>query len=99
MIVKWIGAGIVLIAAGMFSIGLTREHKNNLRELEALCDMVQYIRDNIDHLMKPLPDIFISYQNDYLETIGFLPRIRHIGCEGKVRIVGKTALDRGDRFA
>ena len=81
MIVKWIGAGIVLIAAGMLSIGLTREHKDILRELEALCDMVQYIRDNIDHLMKPLPDIFISYQNDYLETIGFLPQIRHIGLE------------------
>jgi len=77
MFVKWLGAGILLIAAGLLSRGLTHEHRKVLRELEALCDMVQYIRDNIDHLMKPLPEIFASYQNDYLETIGFLPRIRH----------------------
>jgi len=79
MFVKWLGAGILLIAAGLLSRGLTHEHRKVLRELEALCDMVQYIRDNIDHLMKPLPEIFASYQNDYLETIGFLQRIRHNG--------------------
>jgi len=79
MIVKWIGAGVVLIAAWLFSIGLIREHREVLQELEALCNMVQFIRDNIDHLMKPLPEIFQSYNNDYLETIGFLPRIRCTG--------------------
>ncbi len=77
--IKWLGIGFILIAAWLFSIGLIREHRNVLRELEALSDMVQYIRDNIDHLMKPLPDIFVSYRNDYLESTGFLPQIRHIG--------------------
>lgn len=79
MIGKWIGAGIVITAAWLFSIGLIRDHRKILRELEALCDMIQYIRDNIDHLMKPLPEIFGSYRNDYLETIGFLPQVRHAG--------------------
>ena len=77
MLVKWIGSGTIIVAAWLFSISMIHSHKKILRELEALSNMVQYIRDNIDHLMKPLPDIFLSYQNDYLETIGFLPRIRH----------------------
>lgn len=76
MILELTGAGIVILAALFLSTGLIRDYKANLRELEALYDMISYIRDNIEHLMKPLPDIFRTYTNDYLETCGFLPAVR-----------------------
>jgi len=73
---EWIGAGILIAAAWCVSAGLIRDHKTGLRELEAWYDMISCIRDNIEHLMKPLPDIFQTYTNDCLETCGFLPAVR-----------------------
>lgn len=76
MILELIGAGIVIVSALFLSTGLIRDYRINLRELDALYDMISYIRDNIEHLMKPLPDIFRTYTNEYLETCGFLPSVR-----------------------
>lgn len=76
MIFELVGAGIVILSALFISTGLIRDYKNNLRELESLYDMILYIRDNIEHFMKPLPDIFRTYTNEYLESCGFLPSVR-----------------------
>lgn len=73
---EWFGAGSLITAAGILSVNLIREHRNRLLELEALFDMISYIRDNIEHLMKPLPDIFRNYNNTYLESCGFLETVR-----------------------
>lgn len=73
---EWIGAGILLAAAWLVSAGLIRDHKTDLQELEALYDMIAFIRDNIEHRMKPLPDIFETYTNAWLESCGFLPAVR-----------------------
>ena len=76
MIVELIGAGIVLLSAMFVSAGMIRDYKNDLRLLGALYDMILYIRDNIEHFMKPLPDIFQNYSNEHLETCGFLKSVR-----------------------
>ena len=70
------GSVILIVSAWFASAGLIRDHKAGLRELEALYDMISCIRDNIEHLMKPLPDIFQTYANEYLENCGFLPNVR-----------------------
>ncbi len=70
------GAVSLISAALMISSSLIREYKTRLHELEALYDMIAYIRDNIEHLMKPLPEIFQNYSNPYLENCGFLPAVR-----------------------
>ncbi len=76
MFIELTGAAIVIVAAILASFRLIYEYKTNLRELEALYDMISYIRDNIEHLMKPLPEIFASYSNEYLESCGFLSVVR-----------------------
>ncbi len=76
MIFEFIGAGIVLVSALFLSFRLTRDHRAHLRELDAFYNMIVYIRDNIDHFMKPLPDIFQTYTNETLERCGFLPKVR-----------------------
>lgn len=76
MILEFTGAGIILVSALLLSLGLIRDYRNSLRELEALHQMITYIRDNIDHFMKPLPEIFQTYKNEYLEACGFLPNVR-----------------------
>lgn len=67
------------MSAIMMSFKLTCEYKADIRSLEALYSMIVYIRDNIGVLIRPLPDIFQSYQNDYLEKNGFLPSVRSNG--------------------
>ncbi len=74
--IEWLGTGSLMIAAWLFSTVLIRDQRNRLREAEALYDMVSCIRDNIEHLMKPLPEIFQNYTNTYLESCGFLPTVR-----------------------
>lgn len=79
IVFKWLGAGILMLSAWLTGTGLIREHQNRLRELEALYDMISCIRDNIEHLMKPLPEIFRIYTNPYLETCGFLAEAKKNG--------------------
>ncbi len=76
MILEFTGAGIVFASAVFLSLGLIRDHRTHLRELDAIYNMIAYIRDNIDHFMKPLPDIFQNYTNDCLESCGFLSDVR-----------------------
>ncbi len=73
---KWLGAGSLMTAAAIFSICLIREHRKKLLELEAFFDMISCIRDNIEHLMKPLPEIFQNYNHTYLDSCGFLKNVR-----------------------
>ena len=73
---EYLGAGILVISAWLISCTLIHEHTTALNELEALYDMIFYIRDNIEHLMKPIPDIFREYKNHFLETCGFLSEVR-----------------------
>ena len=72
----FLGSGLLLFSAWYISLLLIRRHHNNLLATEAFVDMIVYIRDNIDHFSKPLPDIFHIYRNTYLETTGFLPNVR-----------------------
>lgn len=74
--IEWIGGGILLVAAWLISSDLINNYKTKLCELEALYDMISYIRDNIEYRMKPLPDIFNGYGNEYLEHCGFLEAVR-----------------------
>ena len=78
---KCLGAASLIAAAWMVSSSLIRNYKTRLREMEVLYDMISYIRDNIEHLMKPLPEIFQSYSNTYLESCGFLPAVRLKGLQ------------------
>lgn len=73
---EWLGAGSLMTAAGIFSIHMIREHRKKLLELEAFFDMISCIRDNIEHLMKPLPEIFQNYNHTYLDSCGFLKNVR-----------------------
>lgn len=74
--VRYIGIYILLVASWAFSAELVRRHKRTLEELKALTDMISYVRDNIEYRMKPLPDIFNSYTEPYLEECGLLPAVR-----------------------
>lgn len=78
-IIKFAGAAVILLSALLFSIKLSCEYKAEQNAVSELYDMIIFIQDNIKHLMRPLPEIFLSYQNEYLYKNGLLPDIRNRG--------------------
>lgn len=76
---KIAGAIILLCAAVGYGFVKIREERRRIAEAEALAELVKYIRDNILHYMKPLPEIFASYASPLLEENGFLPDCREKG--------------------
>ena len=79
MIVKLLGAGIVILASVFYGNDRIREEGIKLRRIAAFTDMIEYVRDNIDHFAAPLNDIFARYTSDELESIGFLAAVRERG--------------------
>lgn len=76
---KIMGAVMLLAAAVGYGFVKIREERRKIAELDALCELVRYIRENIAHYMKPLPQIFASYNGGILEESGFLGDCRRYG--------------------
>lgn len=76
---KIIGAVFLLSSAVWYGYLKIRDERRKIAELEELCDLALYIRENIVHYMKPLPEIFASYSGGVLEKNGFLDDCRKFG--------------------
>lgn len=100
LIIKTLGSATFVVAAIYYGAIMIREERSKLTTSDAICEMIRYVRDNIEHFMKPLPDIFASYRNDTLERIGFLSDVRENGLRDAQldRYFGKNYVD-GEVFA
>ncbi|MBQ4354860.1 MAG: stage III sporulation protein AB [Clostridia bacterium] len=76
MILKWIGAGILLLSAVGYGWVKIREERRRAAQTEAAQAMIGEIREQIAYFMKPLPEIFAAYRHPVLEECGFLPLCR-----------------------
>ncbi|MBQ8370669.1 MAG: hypothetical protein IJY35_11890 [Clostridia bacterium] len=79
MLYKAVGALILIAASLIYGRQKVLEERRKLRLTEALCDLVKQIGDNIDHRLRPLPEIFRTYRNEALEECGFLKSVRETG--------------------
>ena len=78
-ILKAAGAVLLLAAAGGYGLSRIREERLRLRELEAMAALVRTVRESIEHLSRPLPEIWARYADPFLEECGFLPVLREEG--------------------
>ncbi len=78
-VMKFSGAASMVFAAVFYGFIKIRDVRRGICELSAFCELVKYIGDNIEHFMKPIPDIITSYSNAYLDSCGFLPDARMHG--------------------
>ena len=83
--VKLAGALLLLLAAGWYGWNGIREERQRLRELEALWELVRFVRSNIGNFARPLPEIYADFRNAVLEADGFLPILREKGAEEALR--------------
>lgn len=76
---KIFGALILLAASVAYGFMKIREERRKIELIDAFCELVRCIRENIAHYMKPLPQIFESYSGGVLEDNGFLGDCRTLG--------------------
>lgn len=78
---KILGALLLLISSLCFGNSMIKGEAEKINESLAIAELIKYVRDNIEHFVKPLPDIFLSYKNELLEKNGFLTFVRKNGIQ------------------
>lgn len=73
---NWLGSFFVVFAGYMLGLRLASEEKKKLTALDSLLALLNYMRRRVTDLRMPLSDIFLRFEDDYLELTGFLPRVR-----------------------
>ena len=76
---KIIGAALPLLASLAYGRIKIRDLRRGLTEISAFLRLVRYIGDNVEHFMKPIPEIIAGFEDDYLESVGFLQNARDSG--------------------
>lgn len=74
-----IGAAMPVLASIVYGRMKIREMRRRLFEISAFLRLVRYIGDNVEHFMKPIPEIIAGYEDGYLDSIAFLDNARKIG--------------------
>ena len=83
--VRGFGAALILLSAGGWGAYEIRQGRRRLKELEAVCALLRYIRENIERFSRPLAQIYASWENPALAETGFLGLLRSSGFAAAVR--------------
>lgn len=82
---NWLGAFFVVCAGYMLGLKLASEEKKKLTALDSLLALLNYMRRRVSDRRLPLSEIFLRFEDPYLELTGFLPRLRSGGGDIKER--------------
>lgn len=56
-----------------------RELRRRLLEISSFLKLVKYIGDNVEHFMKPIPEILSGFEDGYLGSVDFISDARTYG--------------------
>lgn len=79
VIFKPIGALALLAAAVVWGFGRIRSERRTTEQIAEMCALVGFIRDNVVHFNRPLPDIYADYYSRLLDDCGFIAVLRSRG--------------------
>lgn len=61
MPVKFVGSAVMIVSALYYSYLLIKNANRKISQLEGLCTLILYIKNNIDSFMRPVGDIINSF--------------------------------------
>lgn len=73
---SWVGALLLVTSAYFFGIGIARQEGNRLKALDSMIDLLEFMYRRMSGHRMPLYGLFASFQDKYLEAVGFLPLLR-----------------------
>lgn len=74
--IRFLGIGLLLGAFLALAYGFLRRERRCRREMEGLLLLLRTLRGQIDCFSRPWREVVAEFQNDALETCGFLPALR-----------------------
>ena len=74
--IRFLGIGLLLGAFLALAYGFLRRERRCRRELEGLMLLLRTLRGQIDCFSRPWREVVAEFENDALETCGFLPALR-----------------------
>ena len=101
---KIVGSLSVVFVSLIYGRIKIRELRRQLDEISAFISFVRYIGDNIEHFMKPIPEIVADFDNEYLASCGFLDSARKFGLvsawgSSELFITGESRVLLGNYFS
>ena len=84
--IKIFGLVLILSASLGVSFTLIGLEARRIRELEGLCELIRYIKNNIDSFLMPLEGIFLTFHSDELEKCGFEAEMKEHGLAAAAKL-------------
>lgn len=69
---KYIGICMVIGISLYASYCIKRQGENRIQCYSAICDMIEYIKNQIEYFCTPTEDLMRTYSNEFLEKSGFI---------------------------
>ncbi|MBQ3231060.1 MAG: stage III sporulation protein AB [Clostridia bacterium] len=76
---NWLGAALLIFSGYAVGVLLASEEKRALEAVEAMLSLLNYMERRISESRLPINEIFLRFENDFLEQRGFLAQIRSGG--------------------
>ncbi len=76
---RLLGIAVLLLASMLYGRKRIREERQKIREAEALLLLTEYIAEQIEYTMKPLPEILAGFDSPLLCEMGFTGCAAEIG--------------------
>ena len=87
---KWIGALLLLMSSYFCGIYLAKREGAELKTIDSLISLLGYMRRRMQGERIPLYDVFAGYEDEYLESVGFLPNLR--SCRNGLNSIWRNSL-------
>ncbi len=83
--------GFIMIVSSCSAVGMTTAAFFRIRTetLEAFCQLIKHIGDEIDGFLTPLDSIYASFRQPLLEGCGFLYNLKTFGAEKAFSVCGR----------
>ena len=94
--VKLLGALTVVLSSVWWGVGKVRHERRKTDELDAFCDLVAFIGENISHFVRPLPEIYAEYTDGFPRGSAFAEVLR---AEGMNAAIDTLAVNEDDACA
>lgn len=87
---KWTGALLLIICSYSFGIFLAKREGERLKAIDSLISLMRYMRRRLQGERVPLFDVFVGFDDEYLEEIGFLTNLR--SCRNGLNSIWKDSI-------
>ncbi len=70
---------MLLLCGALWGMGEWKRDAEHIRQLEALCGLIRYVRERIEYFSQPVGEMFRDFRSEVLEKCGFCGILKKYG--------------------